>query len=195
VRALSLTAIASATRCPTITIKPLPRVTLARDGDASVQCSLPIRFGARLAPHPGAGQHHFMDLPFADSRQIPDMAPGLRDIVGRYGLCRVAGNSMNSGKQTACLRECFHGATGLLRQRKAVLLAKQTLDKPDYFLSADKGNPRKAFTGGWDADAHQPERAVPVLVPRQLVPQTHDKDPEQLVGGIEIIKRRQLAAP
>jgi hypothetical protein len=44
-----------------------------------------------LAPGARAGQHHLVDLTFADLRQLADVAAGLHDVVSRNGLCRIAG--------------------------------------------------------------------------------------------------------
>ena len=38
-----------------------------------------------------AGQHHLVNLPFADLRQLAYVAAGLHDVVSRNRLCRITG--------------------------------------------------------------------------------------------------------
>ena len=42
-----------------------------------------------MAPGARARQHHLVDLPFADLRQVAYVAAGLHDVISRNGLCRI----------------------------------------------------------------------------------------------------------
>jgi hypothetical protein len=46
---------------------------------------------------------------------------------------------------------------------------------------------RKAFSGLGGVNADHSERQIPVLMPSEPVPQTHQEDSQQLVKGIEVI--------
>jgi hypothetical protein len=52
---------------------------------------------------------------------------------------------------------------------------------PITSFPADSGYIRKAFSRLGGVNADHPERCIPVLVPSKPVPETHQKDSQQLV--------------
>jgi nucleotidyltransferase/DNA polymerase involved in DNA repair len=58
-----------------------------------------------------------VDLPFADLRQLADIAAGLCDVGSRHRLGRITGELVEAVEYRAQLRECVQATMGSLRKQ------------------------------------------------------------------------------